>query len=180
MSARNSIHQNHRRARKSRNSRVLVVVVPVVAVALLVAGAWLSTGDGTNESGEKSSSAGGVSIPIENSPQTVLGLMIRESVADRGRLPLNTPVTQVYEFVNTGTSVVELGEPTIEVLEGCCPPPLQMTQMTVEPGQKASVGFSTQMHKGMDGPHLFHLTLPVRSADGEDSLHFYFKGDFRG
>lgn len=47
-------------------------------------------------------------------------------------------------------------------------------------GQKSTVSVSMQMHKGMDGPHLFHLTVPVRNAEGEDALHLYFKGDFRG
>ena len=47
-------------------------------------------------------------------------------------------------------------------------------------GQTAGVGFSTQMHEGMDGPHLFHLTVPFRTAEGDDALHLYFKGDFRG
>jgi len=52
--------------------------------------------------------------------------------------------------------------------------------MVVDAGQTADVGFSTRMHEGMDGPHLFHLTVPFRTAEGDDALHLYFRGDFGG
>ena len=150
-----------------------------VVVALIGGIVWLITGD----SGVGNAPAGvsaGEALPIENAPQTVLGLRVDEPAVDRGRLPLDTTVTQMYDIINTGTAPAEFGKPTIEVLDGCCPPQVQMTQMVVDAGQKASVGFSTQMHEGMDGPHLFHLTVPFRTADGDDALHLYFKGDFRG
>ncbi len=59
-------------------------------------------------------------------------------------------------------------------------PRLHFRSIVVDAGQTAGVGFSTQMHEGMDGPHLFHLTVPFRTAEGADALHLYFKGDFGG
>jgi len=179
MSNQNRPRRNRRSAAKSKNNWLPVIAASFVALALLAGGAWLFSGDGSNGDAEDATAAG-VPLPIANTRQTVLGLQVDEPAVDHGRLPLDTAVTQVYDIVNTGTGAAEFGEPTIEVLDGCCPPQVQMTQMVVEAGQKASVGFSTQMHEGMDGPHLFHITVPVRTAEGEDALHLYFKGDFRG
>lgn len=165
--------------KKSSKNRWLALAGLAVAVALLGGGAWLFTGDGDKDNPPDGASAA-VPLPIGNGPQTVLGLRVDEPAIDRGRLPLDTTVTQLYEITNTGTGPAEFGKPTIEVLDGCCPPQVQMTQMVVDAGQTAGVGFSTQMHEGMDGPHLFHLTVPFRTAEGDDALHLYFKGEFGG
>lgn len=180
MTTQHKARRNLTARRKSSKNRWLALTASLaVAVALLGGGAWLLTGDGSADN-RPDRAAAAVPLPIGNGPQTVLGLRVDEPVSDRGRLPLDTTVTQVYEITNTGTGPAELGTPTIEVLEGCCPPQVQMTQMVVDAGQTAGVGFSTQMHEGMDGPHLFHLTVPFRTAEGDDVLHLYFKGDFGG
>lgn len=170
---------DRRPAPKRRRNWRSMIAAPFVVLVLLAGGVWLLAEAGSNNAAG-GSTAVGVALPIANAPQTILGLQVNEPAVDHGRLPLDTPVTQLYEIVNTGTGPAEFGKPTIEVLEGCCPPPLLMTQMVVEPGQTASVGFNTQMHAGMDGPHLFHITVPFRTAEGEDALHLYFKGDFQG
>lgn len=166
-------------ARKTNSTIRWLGRTAIVAVLVALTGAvvWTLARDG--DAGDSGGEAAGV-LPVESAPQTVLGLRVNQSTVDRGRLPLDTTVTQLYEIVNTGPGPAEFGKPTIEVQEGCCPPQVQMTQMVVEAGQTASVGFSTQMHEGMDGPHIFHLTIPFRTAEGEDALHLYFAGDFRG
>jgi hypothetical protein len=146
---------------------------------MLAMGGWLVMRAESGTPAENSATAG-KPLPIANRPVSVLGLRVDDPAIDRGRLPLDTPVTQLYEITNMGTGPAEFGKPTIEVLDGCCPPQVQMTQTLVEAGQTAGVGFSTQMHEGMDGPHLFHLTVPFRTAEGNDALHLYFKGDFGG
>ena len=172
--------RNHAAPKKSSKNRWLALPAGLAVTVALIAGvAWLFTGDGSADNPPDGASAA-VPLPIGNEPQTVLGLRVDEPAIDRGRLPLDTTVTQFYEITNTGTGPAEFGKPTIEVLDGCCPPQVQMTQMVVDAGQTAGVGFSTQMHEGMDGPHLFHLTVPFRTAQGDDALHLYFKGDFRG
>ena len=167
--------------RKPRSkNRWLALAATLAVVAALIGGAsWLFTGG--EEAGRPSVRASaGVALPIPDAPQTVLGLQVDKPAVDRGLLPLDTPVRQTYDIVNIGTDAAEFGKPTIEVLDGCCPPQVEMTQMLVAAGQKATVGFTTQMHAGMDGPHVFHLTVPFRTAEGEDALHLYFAGDFRG
>lgn len=167
------------RKKSSKNPWVTLAASLAVAVALVGGVAWLLTSDGSADNPPDGASAA-VPSPTGNGPQTVLGLRVNEPAIDRGRLPLDTTVTQFYEITNTGTGPAEFGKPTMEVLDGCCPPQVQMTQMVVEAGQTAGVGFSTQMHEGMDGPHFFHLTVPFRTAEGDDALHLYFKGDFGG
>lgn len=180
MSTRSHARHNRRRPPKSRNSWWPLFTAAVVAIAVLAGGLWFLAGDGGGDTTDDATAEAAVPLPIANTPQTVLGLQVDQPAVDRGRLPLNTAVTQVYEIENTGAGVAEFGKPTIEVLDGCCPPQVQMSHPMIAAGEKASVGFSTQMHEGMDGPHLFHVTVPVRTAEGEDALHLYFKGDFRG
>lgn len=57
-----------------------------------------------------------------------------------------------------------------------------MSSTTIEPGKAAQVVLSLPMgmHTGMDGPHLFRIEVPVRSASGESGvLEMYFKGLFQ-
>ncbi len=180
MTNQHKARRNQVAGKKTSKNRWLALAASLaVAVALIGGVAWLFTGDGDADN-PPDGAAAGVPLPIGNSAQTVLGLRVDEPAIDRGRLPLDTTVTQVYEITNTGSGPAEFGKPTIEVLDGCCPPQVQMTQMVVDAGQTAGVGFSTQMHEGMDGPHLFHLTVPFHTAEGDEALHLYFKGDFGG
>jgi len=53
---------------------------------------------------------------------------------------------------------------------------------TIEPGQEVPVILSLPMgmHEGMDGPHLFRITVPVSNAAGESgTLQLYFKALFK-
>ena len=42
-----------------------------------------------------------------------------------------------------------------------------MGATTIEPGAESTVAVSMMMHKGMEGPHLFRVTVPVQNAAGE-------------
>jgi len=51
---------------------------------------------------------------------------------------------------------------------------------TIEPGGQTTVSVSMMMHKGMEGPHLFRITVPVQGPSGEKAdLQLYVKADFR-
>lgn len=162
----------------------VLAVFGAFTLAMVGAAIWLSSDD--DDDGGSASGAtvdGGpavVQIPIANDPQVAAGVRIVEPAVDRGKLPLNTTVRHVYELANVGSGIAEFGEPTIEVLDGCCPPEPVLGPGVIGTGEKAFIAISMQMHEGMDGPHLFHLTVPVRSTDGEAALHLYFKGDFGG
>jgi hypothetical protein len=49
----------------------------------------------------------------------------------------------------------------------------------LNPGEDTTVSFTTAMHKGMEGPHLFKITVPARSAQGESIVTMYWRADFR-
>ncbi len=147
----------------------------------IIGAVWTSANNGDeNTNVAISTESVVIDIPVAKAPQVAAGVRVSEPAVDRGKLPLNTTVSQVYELVNTGSGTAKLGEPTIEVLDGCCPPEPQLSQNSIAAGEKALVAVSMQMHPGMDGPHLFHMTVPVQSPVGEDALHLYFKGDFGG
>ncbi len=57
-----------------------------------------------------------------------------------------------------------------------------MGSTTIEPGGESFVDFVLPMgmHQGMEGRHLFRLTVPVRSASGgAEDLKLYVRANFR-
>jgi len=51
---------------------------------------------------------------------------------------------------------------------------------TIEPGKETTVSTSMMMHSGMDGPHLFRVTVPIQNADGTKSeLQLLVRANFR-
>ena len=55
-----------------------------------------------------------------------------------------------------------------------------MGATAIEPGSATTVSVSMIMHKGMDGPHLFRITIPVKSASGETGeLQMLVRANFR-
>ncbi len=57
-----------------------------------------------------------------------------------------------------------------------------MGSTTIAPGQEIPVVLSLPMgmHSGMDGPHLFRVRVPLKSASGESgNMDVYFKALFK-
>ena len=57
-----------------------------------------------------------------------------------------------------------------------------MGATTIEPGGETSVHFvlAMGMHKGMEGPHHFLITVPVKDASGvSGDIQLHVKADFR-
>jgi len=53
---------------------------------------------------------------------------------------------------------------------------------TIAPGSETQVDFDIPMgmHEGMEGKHLFRITVPVRGASGETGdIQLYVRADFR-
>ena len=86
-----------------------------------------------------------------------------------GHVPLNQTVTPTWKLTNNGEGTVALGEPHAEVVEGCCPGPLQIGNASLGAGEATELTFPLQMHAGMDGPHEFSIHIPVE-RDGEKEL----------
>ena len=172
---------------RPRRRRITVpVVAAAVMVALVVAGfavRFSSSESGTTTAA--SAVAADIFAPdgsvISKDPVLVAGVRVDEPSVNLGRQPLNTAVERTFKLRNTGSTSVTLGRANIEVIEGCCPEDPILKTNRIEPGEEVPLLFSLPMgmHKGMDGPHLFRLTVPVRSDAGETGqIEIYVKADF--
>ncbi len=55
-----------------------------------------------------------------------------------------------------------------------------MGATTLQPGESTSLGIAMMMHRGMEGPHRFRLSLPVSgSAAAPEVLSVIVSADFR-
>ncbi|HEY4669293.1 MAG TPA: hypothetical protein VIH05_05915 [Tepidiformaceae bacterium] len=52
-----------------------------------------------------------------------------------------------------------------------------MGATTLNPNQTTTVSMTMVMHKGMDGPHLFEVTIPLSGS--EEQLAMYVAADFQ-
>lgn len=50
--------------------------------------------------------------------------------------------------------------------------------MTLKPGASTTVRFSTAMHAGMDGPHLFRVSVPTNHPSSP-KVTYTVRADFR-
>lgn len=134
-------------------------VIAVVAAAIAV-------GTGGRDGGTRDTAAGNV----ERSGQaSALGVEVDAKTVALGHVPLNTTVEPSWKLVNNSDSEVSFGEPHAEVIEGCCPGPLQLGAQTLSPGETTELTFPLQMHPGMDGAHDFSVHVPV-TRDGEQAI----------
>jgi hypothetical protein len=49
----------------------------------------------------------------------------------------------------------------------------------LNPGEETTVSFVTSMSRGMEGPHLFRVVVPVEDGAGTSSLVMHWRADFR-
>ena len=69
-------------------------------------------------------------------------------------------INTVYTVRNVGDEpLLILGEPRVEVVEGCCPPRAVVSSMVIDPGHEGRISMSYSMHEGMGGPHEFRVHL---------------------
>jgi len=120
--------------------------------------------------------------PISKDPLRVAGVEVPEPAVNMGLQPLNTGVNHAFRLRNTSSTAVTLGKANIEVLQGCCPSDPILAATRIEPGAEVPLLFSLPMgmHAGMDGPHLFRVSVPVANESGETGkVEVYVKADFR-
>lgn len=56
-----------------------------------------------------------------------------------------------------------------------------MGATTIQPGAETTVSVTMSMSKGMDGPHLFRVTVPVVSQSGtRGELVLHVRANFQG
>jgi hypothetical protein len=102
-------------------------------------------------------------------------IAVKEDTVDYGDRHYNIPVESVFALGNIGDQpLMILGQPQVEVVEGCCPPRAQLTSSVIKPGEQTLLSMSFSMHAGMDGKH--HFLVHVRTNDPiepDKLLHIY-------
>jgi len=79
---------------------------------------------------------------------------------DYGDVVNNSWVETIFHVTNVGDQdLIILGEPLVEVVEGCCPPQTTLSQKVLAPGEEATVNMRFSMHDGMDGQHEFRVNV---------------------
>lgn len=152
----------------------MVAALGLVAVAVLAIA--VSTTKGEKPPTERPSEPA-----VERSGEAaVLGVEVDAQLVALGHVPLNTTVTPTWTLTNRSDQEVTFGKPHAEVVEGCCPGPLEYGTKTLAPGQSTDLTFPLQMHEGMDGPHEFAVHVPVMSGGDEALLTLATTGDFSG
>lgn len=120
--------------------------------------------------------------PIPKEKYVVLGVEVSETAVNVGSYPLNTGVYHEFKLKNSGTTTVFLGKPEIEVLQGCCPSDPILKVSRLAPGEEAPLIFALPMgmHAGMDGKHLFRVSVQMGNEAGERGIvEVYVKANFR-
>lgn len=161
----------------TRRGRAPVAVGAALTLAALILGGWLLLGPGS--SGETQSSHNFVQAPASG-PVRMAGVEVLERAFNIGRIPLDTPVSHTFRLSNVGATTATVGKVRIEVLKGCCPPDPVVTATSIAPGGESQLFFDLPMgmHKGMGGPHLFRITVPVQSGSESGEILLYVSGMF--
>ena len=125
-------------------------------------------------------------MPIIATPGTAIGTVSANGITAEpatwalGQVPLNVAVRPNWTFTNTGSDTVTLGEPHVQINQGCCPGALTYEGSTIlAPGAETDLTFELSMHPGMDGAHDMTLHVPVTHGDGStNTVAVTVTGDF--
>jgi hypothetical protein len=90
--------------------------------------------------------------------------VIGSDLIDHGDVAVSTFVESTFQVQNVGDKpLFIIGDPFIEVVEGCCPPRASADAKSLEPGEITTIRTRFTMGPGMGGPHDFRLH--VRTND---------------
>ena len=172
-SARKTRKQQRIEQEKASSRTFTAIVVGVVA--LIGISLTLTLGASRDKPGTRPAAA-----EERTGTARALDVVADASTVALGHVPLNTTVTPTWTLTNSGDSTVTLGEAHAEVIDGCCPGPLQLGTDQLSPGESTELVFPLQMHPGMDGPHEFSVHLPVEAEGEKDLLELTTTGHFSG
>lgn len=80
------------------------------------------------------------------------------TVIDHGDVKMEDTVQSEFHIRNTGDRPLQIiGEPRVELVQGCCPPRAIVSAMTVNPGEEIVIRLRFTMHEMMGGPHEFRV-----------------------
>ena len=101
-------------------------------------------------------------------------IAVEESNIDLGYIKLGEYRSLKIKVTNSGDGTLRFKEQHyIEVLDGCCPPQLTISKMSLKPGESTYVQSPDfMMHEGMDGKHDFAIHLKTNDPANPDfSVH---------
>lgn len=183
----NTATRRSERQRAHRHHWIVGIGTLTVVVALVTLFAITSAGRSAETTGARTGETNAMGMPIIATPGIGSGVAEGDGITATpsmwalGRVPLNVAVRPNWQLRNTGRQTLTLGDPHVQINEGCCPGPLTYTgPTTLQPDQTAELTFELSMHPGMDGAHDMTIHVPVQHADGSDSiLDLAVSGDFR-
>lgn len=164
--------RQHQRLEEERSSTRAFLVGVMVLVAVL--GTALVVGTTGPESSRPSKAV----AEKGSGSASALGVVADVKTVALGHIPMNQTVIPTWKLTNDGEGEVALGEAHAEVVEGCCPGPLQVGTTTLGAGESTELTFPFQMHPGMDGPHEFSIHIPIERDGKKDLLELTATGHF--
>ncbi|MBK8023506.1 MAG: DUF1573 domain-containing protein [Chloroflexi bacterium] len=91
---------------------------------------------------------------------------IDSTLINHGDLKMEAYAESVFRIRNTGDQALRiLGEPRVELVQGCCPPRAIVSQMTLQPGEETTITLRFTMHEMMGGPHEFRVHVLTNDPD---------------
>ena len=163
---------------QTRTALIIIAAAAVLAGVMLLAFTVLGGWE------DESVGALAMAVPTASGPAVVGAVVAGVAVAvpsvDLGTVPMSRNVDQTFTLQNSGSGQARLGKPRVETLEGCSPPRPVIGSTTIDPGGETTVFVSMNMDPGMEGPHLFRITVPVKGATGESGdLQMLVRAEFR-
>jgi hypothetical protein len=92
--------------------------------------------------------------------------VVSTTLIDHGDLQMEEYAESVFVIRNTGSQSLRiLGEPRVELVQGCCPPRAIVSRMTLQPGEETTISLRFTMHEMMGGPHEFRVHVATNDPD---------------
>ncbi|MEO8265923.1 MAG: hypothetical protein ABI706_10485 [Ilumatobacteraceae bacterium] len=183
----------HDRLAEHQHSRHRTWILSIVAAVLLVGAsvaaiAAATSGGSPSASYRKTGELSSMGMPVLETPGTSSGTVETANISAApasfalGRVPLDVAVRPTWLLRNTGTGSVTIGDPHVQINQGCCPGAFTLQgPSSLDPGGETNLSFELSMHPGMDGPHDMTIHVPVQHADGStETVALSIIGDFRG
>lgn len=88
------------------------------------------------------------------------------TTVDHGNVTVNRFIESKFEITNVGDELlIFYNEPVAKVIQGCCPPSVDISKMELKPGETATVSMNYTMHEGMDGQHELQINLQTNDPE---------------
>lgn len=92
--------------------------------------------------------------------------VIDQPLLDYGDVRNNTSVTAAFHLRNTGDEPLIIGNHLhVQVVDGCCPPDVQVNSYSARPGEEITISMTFMMHEGMDGQHDFRVLVQTNDPE---------------